>query len=214
MSTAVEPADNTNEIDPPFNRGGDDEGEEKEGPKLFSDYCKPECMHEILQKRWGIFFLFSTLVYIYHFLSIIIGMDKYVHYSRFTGCKDTTSFKDASAVFDTALLLVLIFHIIEWVRQTVLITTILVGVPWLPLYFLLSLNVPFGLIVMIFCMAVGFGADETCITNQPGRAMFCQLQIVTFFLYLIWNQHPMLMFKLGDLMFKPTDTDEEGTLLY
>jgi len=73
-------------------------------------------MHELLQKRWGTFFLLSCLPYAYHFVSIIIGMDKFVHWSRFTGCEGAADFEAATAVFDTALVVVLVFHIIEWVR--------------------------------------------------------------------------------------------------
>ena len=165
-------------------------------------------MHEIVQKRWGLFFILTSVVYCYHFLSIIIGMDKYVHYSRFAGCEGTTDFKDASAVFDMALLLVLIFHIIEWVRQTILITTILVGVPWLIAYNLLAINLPFGFVVSILGMITGFTADQTCIDAQPGRALFLQLQIITFFLYPIWNQLIVLVFFVNNKMFVPDDKDD------
>ena len=95
-------------------------------------------------------------------MSIIIGMDKYVNYSRFTGCEGATDFKEASAVYDNAIFLVLVFHIIEWVRQTVMITTILVGVPWLLLYNILAINLPFGLIACLIGMISGFGSEQTC----------------------------------------------------
>lgn len=90
-------------------------------------------------------------------------MDKYVHYSRFTGCVGATSFSDASAVFDGALMAVLTFHIIEWVRQTILVTSILVGVPWIPIYLFLSINIPFGVIISIVGAVVGFSAEASCI---------------------------------------------------
>jgi len=59
-------------------------------------------------------------------------------------------------------MIVSIFHIIEWIRQTIEITSVLVGVPWLPAYFALSINIPFGIIALIYGMAVGFGSDATC----------------------------------------------------
>jgi len=104
MSSAA--AENVDEIDPPPKKAQDagEEDEEDEPPKpaeKFEFYCQRENMHEILQKRWGLFFIYTSVVYSYHFLSIIIGMDKYVHYSRFTGCEGTTDFKEASAYFDT-----------------------------------------------------------------------------------------------------------------
>lgn len=85
-----------------------------------------------------------------------------MHYSRFTGCEGTTDFKGASEVFDMAIMLVLVFHIIEWIRLTILITVILVGVPWLIVYNVLSINLPFGMIVCIVAMATGFGANVSC----------------------------------------------------
>jgi len=73
-------------------------------------------MSIILDKRWGLFFLLSLFPYAYHFVSIIIGMDKFVHWSRFSTCVGAEDFTAATAVFDTALVVVLVFHIIEWVR--------------------------------------------------------------------------------------------------
>ena len=79
-------------------------------------------------------------------------------------CTGAADFKEASAVFDTALMLILIFHIIEWVRLTVLLTVILVGVPWLIVYYALSVNFVFGMIISIVAMVTGFGAEATCKT--------------------------------------------------
>jgi len=114
MSTAQ-----VDDIDPPAKNAENGEEEEDEAPKpaeAFMFYLQRDNMHEIIQKRWGIFFLFTSVIYSYHFMSIIVGMDKYVHYSRFTGCEGATDFKQASAVYDGAIFLVLVFHIIEWVR--------------------------------------------------------------------------------------------------
>jgi hypothetical protein len=170
MSTAQ--AD-VNEIDPPPKGTGEENEEDEEKPETFEDFMKTDNLHTILQNRWGMFFLWSSLAYSYHFLSIIIGMDKYVHYSRFTGCVGTADFAEASAIFDTPIFVVLLFHIIEWVRQTVLITTILVGVPWLILYKLLGyLNVIVFLLAVFWGIIAGFTADQTCIDGQKGRAAF------------------------------------------
>ena len=159
MTTAVEP-----EIDPKESGAAEEEEEESLGPQEFKWYCKPENMHEILQKRWGLFFILSSLVYSYHFVSIILGMNQYVHYSRFLTCGDALTFDTASAVYDSALMVVLVFHIIEWVRQTVLITTILVGVKWLPVYYLLSINFPFGMIACLVGFISGFTGHAECAT--------------------------------------------------
>ncbi len=58
--------------------------------------------------------------------------------------------------------MVLIFHIIEWVRQTVLITVILVGVKWLPVYYGLTINVLIYFVAVSWGLAAGFGSPEDC----------------------------------------------------
>ena len=58
--------------------------------------------------------------------------------------------------------MVLLFHIIEWIRQTVLLTTILVGVKWLPVYYGLTINILVFLIAIIMGLAAGFGSDSDC----------------------------------------------------
>ena len=174
-------------------------------------------MHEILQKRWFIFFLMVSVVYSYHFISIITGMNQFVHYTRFIGCGTAVGegkFKEASALFDTPLFIVLVFHIIEWVRQTILITVILVGVKWIPAYFILTINLPFGIIACLYGAISGLTAAADCKTAQPGRVAFLSLQILTFFLYLFWFFLPAVVFKINDKLFKPDEKDENGELLY
>lgn len=57
------------------------------------------------------------------------------------------------------ILLVTVFHMIEWLRQTVFLTTALVNVNLMPMYYALSLNVPFGFIAMIIGIGIRFGSS-------------------------------------------------------
>ena len=109
--------------------------------------------------------------------------------------------------------MVLLFHIVEWVRQTVLITVILVGVKWLPIYYWMSANFLLFLVAVFWGIAAGFGADSTCKTIQPGRATFLQIQLVTLFVYIFWIFLPGVVCKLGDLMIKPSN-DSDGKPLF
>lgn len=75
--------DNSQVDSPPKdNQVGDDDNEEEEeyDPlkaelQPFKFYMQHENLHEILQKRWFIFFLMVSVVYSYHFVSIILGMN-------------------------------------------------------------------------------------------------------------------------------------------
>ena len=46
----------------------------------------------------------------------MMGVDKFGHYTRFNTCTGATTASDAEGVYDMAIILVTIFHIIEWAR--------------------------------------------------------------------------------------------------
>jgi hypothetical protein len=108
--------------------------------------------------------------------------------------------QDASgAVFDTAIALVTIFHMIEWLRQTVFITSTLVNVNLMPLYNVLSLNIPFGFIAMLFGIAIRFSEDgnDCAMENvQMERGRYLSLQIICIFLYIPMMFAHVILFKV------------------
>jgi len=116
-------------------------------------------------------------------------------------------------VYDAPLFVVLIFHIIEWIRQTVLITTILVGVKWLPVYYGLTINLAIFFVAVIWGMAAGFGSPDDCQAKQAGRADFLKVQLITLFVYLFWFALPAVVCKIGDAIIKPSE-DEDGKPIY
>ena len=95
-----------------------------------------------------------------------------------------------------------------------MITTILVGVKWLPAYFLLTINIILYFVGVFWAIAGGFGAASTCADAQPGRATFLQVQLVTLIMYPCWVFLPIVVFKINDFFFKPDDADEQGNMLY
>lgn len=93
----------------------------------------------------------------------------------------------SSAVYDLPILLVTIWHLIEWLRWTVLLTTALVDANLISVFYFLSLAIPYGFIVSLIA-AIGSltGADMTaCSAAQPGRATYLSSQLICFFLYFI-----------------------------
>lgn len=83
----------------------------------------------------------------------------------------------SSKVYDTAILLVTIFHMVEWLRQTVFLTGAMVEVNLIPLFYALSLNIPFGFIAMLVGIGVRYSADgKDCAEDaQPERARYLTL---------------------------------------
>lgn len=92
--------------------------------------------------------------------------------------------EEASAVFDLALAVVSVFHMIEWVRWTVFLTSALVNVNLVPVFYLLSINIPYGFIALVIGILARYGEDgadcamtveEGMMAKQPERANYLAL---------------------------------------
>jgi hypothetical protein len=108
--------------------------------------------------------------------------------------------QDASSkVYDTGIALVTIFHMIEWLRQTVFLTSALVNVNLMPLFYALSINIPFGFIAMLVGIGIRFGADgQDCAIEgaQLERGRYLALQILCIFLYIPMMMLHIIFFKV------------------
>ena len=133
------------------------EEEEKQPIQAFPYYLKHEVSYKILATKWVLFTCLGGFTYFYHFAWTVTGVDNFCDYTRNNACGDKSG-DDASAILDTAIALVTVFHMIEWLRQTVFLTTALVNVNLMPLYYFLSINVPFGFIAMLIGVATGFSS--------------------------------------------------------
>ncbi len=96
--------------------------------------------------------------------------------------------EDASEVLDTAILLLIIFHFVEFMRYTIFLTSIFVGVNLIQVYYALVINSLFGFAVYIFVHIVRFSEDgKHCSEQQKGRGRFLIVAIVCFWLFF-WVQ--------------------------
>jgi len=88
---------------------------------------------------------------------------------------------------------------IEWLRQTVFLTSALVNVNLIPLFYALSINIPFGFIAMLVGIAARFGADGKDCAEDPAqveRARYLSLQILCIFLYIPTMFAHVIFFKV------------------
>jgi len=139
-----------------------EEEEEAMPVQTFQYYLKPEVTFKIIATRWGIFSALGGAIYTFHLLWTISGIDKFTDYTRLNPCtKDGVEItgEDASSMLDGALLAVIIFHMIEWIRWTIFLTSALVNVNLVSLFYLFTLNVPYGFIAMIIAIAKRYSAD-------------------------------------------------------
>lgn len=143
--------------------------------QTFTWYLRPEATFKVISTEWSKFTLLSGIIYAIHLVFLCAGVDKYSSYERTIACKDAPKGSEASAVYDLWILLVVIFHLVEWLRQTIFMTSALVGVNLVPVYYVMSLIVPYGFIILFAAGAVGFSSDSDCQEKQPGRANYLKL---------------------------------------
>jgi len=80
-----------------------------------------------------------------------------------------------SGVYDFPILIVTIYHMIEWIRWTILGTCALVDANLIPVFYFLHLNIIFGFFAILFAIIGGSSAAADCSTVQPERARYLSL---------------------------------------
>lgn len=130
-------------------------------------YFEPAIVVPLMTKDRARFWLFGVNIVLYYLLQIgacIAITNFYSDTDRFLSCRIDNYRKplDAAAVFDEPLLILAIYHLIEWIRTTVLLATICMGSslsclmwPW----YLTVFNTLFGLGAIIKTMSVLSSAE-------------------------------------------------------
>ena len=105
----------------------------------------------------------------------------------------------SSRVLDTGIAIVTIFHMIEWLRQTAFLTSALVNVNLIPLFYAMSMNIPFGFIAMLIGIGARYSADgNDCSLHgaQLERGRYLSLQILCLMLYIPMMFLHIVFFKI------------------
>jgi hypothetical protein len=156
-----------------------DEDAEPELPiQPFKFYCTSKATFKIVWNNWGWFTILGGFVYFYHLCFTIAGVNNYSDITRKALCGDAKNADDASGIMDTAIVMVTVYHMIEWLRWLVWCTTATVGVDLIPLFYGVSLfNIPFGIISMLVAIGSRFsGSASDCAAEmQVERARYLLL---------------------------------------
>lgn len=194
---------------------GEEEEEEQLPVQEFMFYLKPENTYTIIEKEWVKFTLLTAVIYCIHLFWMCYGVDAYSSYERHTQCTGATTKDDASGVYDTWILLTIIFHMVEWIRQTIFATSALVGVNLVAVYYGLFIFVPYGLIVMLGAGIAAGSSESDCQENQPARSTYLLLQLLAFFLTLITCCAHVIFFKimgvewLHEVLYREDDDEDD-----
>ncbi len=147
-------------------------------------YSKPENMAKIIGNRKLIFGTWGLIGYIGQFILIVAVINVYSDQDRFKDCHipGLMPYTEAVAeVYDTALKLLGAYHIIEWVRMTIFLVTLLLGQNFMPLWYLTSINTIFGIIAYIYAHVVRYsGNGKECAEEQEFRAHMLVSEVIIF----------------------------------
>lgn len=125
--------------------------------------------------------------------------------------------EDASKVLDGAILVAGIWHVIEWIRSTVLITVVFIGAHQLMWFWYATIwNSLFGIVAFIIVHVAYFGdAGKGCETLQPTRYQWLMVEVIFFWCLFWFFQYPFIVLrccnreKLHEVLNKKDDDDEE-----
>ena len=93
-------------------------------------------------------------------------------------------------------MLFFLYHFIEWLRYTILLTCILLGVNLVQIFYLLGLNTLFGVIVLVVAAVTRFGSDGAdCAQEQTTRGVFLIVAMIVFALKISFSFCPTMWFK-------------------
>lgn len=115
-------------------------------------YFEPAQVRTLITKRWVKFSSYIGIYYMFQLVGCVGVVNFYSDVDRFTSCTPGQSPMDAAAVFDNALLLFAIFHLVEWIKTTLLLSVACVGLPLMWVYYIASLNTIFGFVCTIYSL--------------------------------------------------------------
>jgi len=121
----------------------------------WKEYFRPSTAAKILNGKFKTFSAIIGVYYLLQFICCICTAAYYSDYERSNPC----NVGEESNIFDLPLLLLAIFHIMEWIRATVLLTVVCVGVNLMHVWYFTIFNTLFGLIVYLYVHSVIFGTE-------------------------------------------------------
>ena len=198
-------------------------GDEKKELTILTwpQYYKPANMQQLLTKRWKLTTGPIFLYYIIQFIMCVGACNFFSDTTRTNTCtlKDGSLLEneEASAVFDTSLRLVTIWHIAEWVRSTVMLCITMLGAPFLSIWYATGIVTSlFGLISFLLVHVGRFGEEGiSCAESQSTRGQWMIWEVIFFWLFFGFFQFPMIVFrcckkeKLSEIIEENDDEDEE-----
>ena len=180
----------------------------------FKFYSKSENMAKIIGNRKLIFGTWGLIGYIGQFVLIVAVINVYSDKDRFLSCgiADLKTPADNAAVYDMALRLLGAYHIIEWVRMTIFLVTLLLGQNFMPIWYFTSLNTLYGIAVYIYVHVIRFsGNGKECAEEQEFRSHMLVSEVIVFWttFHILSVPHIFFAFMSNENLDKALIEEEE-----
>ena len=137
-----------------------------------------------------------TFWYLAQFIGAVACVNLYSDVERLIPCDTVGSLanpEESSKVFDVPLLFLSIYHIIEWIRATVLLTIVIIGINITYLWYATLLNTVYGMIAYAVAHMSYFSEDgELCRDHQEPRATWLLVEIVCYWLFFFIFSFPFV----------------------
>ena len=108
-----------------------------------------------------------------------------------------------------------IYHMIEWVKSTFLLTVVCVGINLMHVYYFMAWNTLFGVIAIVYTMIVVFSEEgQECSEVQTYRGWWLKAEIIAFWVLFFLYPGPILPLRFcskkshDDIL--NADSDEES----
>ena len=133
-----------------------------------------------------------TFWYLTQFIGCVATINLYSDGDRLIPCDvsgDLADPKKASEVYDFPLKMLAIFHLIEWLRTTVLLTVVCIGANLSIAWYLTMPNTLFGIIAYAIAHMAYFSEDgKQCKDAQENRSVWLLAEIIAFWvLFFIYS---------------------------
>lgn len=128
----------------------------------WSEFLQPARWTVLLSNNMLVYGLNVTLWYLVQFVGCVATVNLYSDADRLIPCDVTGELavpEKASEVFDFPLKMLAIFHMIEWIRTTVLLTVVCIGANLTLAWYITMPNTIFGIVVYAIAHMAYFSED-------------------------------------------------------
>jgi len=164
----------------------------------WNNYFKPATLSKLLHKKMLIGSILIGVQYLWQFILCLISVSYYDSNERLISCgvPGLTAPADASRYYDVVLLLFFIYHIIEWIRSTILLVTVCIGVNFMWVWYITMINSLFGIAVFLYAHYVRFSPHgKACNEWQPTRSNWIVIEIIMFWILFFFYSFPMIIIR-------------------